>query len=298
MKPEEAMRRGVFGAVAVGLALTVVPVAADDAVTITLKEPGTGDRVRVTKTRSGDNKFVATFMGQNQTKDEKRAEKQVYVDEVLARPAGAKKPTKVRRKYESVEVTADGQAKPPSYAGKTLMIEKAGDKYTFTVEGGGELTGDDAKELDREFNKKSAEGLGAKDLLPGKPVKVGESWPLKKDLLVKAFAEEGLAIDPDKTAGTGKLVKAYDKGGKKFGTLEFKIDLPVKGLGPNTALTAKEGSVITLAVTVDCCIDGTDLTDDSRGKVSIKVNASGMGVDLRLTGSETFTEKTEPLPKK
>src|SRR5207253_10626112 len=134
-------------------------------------------------------------------------------------------------------------------------------------------------------------------LTPKKPAKVGDSWEISKDLLVKGFSSEGIEIDPAGTKGTGKLVKTYDKGGKKFGAIELRLDLPIKSLGAKNPFTLKEGSALSITGTVDCCIDGTEPTESGQGKVTIKIAGSGMGADLSIDGTETFTDKTELLKK-
>src|SRR5687767_1919847 len=118
------------------LGLAAAALRADDGpVTIKIKQAGPGDRIKQTKTEENSNKVSFTVMGTDMTKEEKAVARYVYTEEVLERPAGAKRPTKLKRTYESAEMTKDGEKQDLGLAGKTVVIEKAGAGYTITVDG-------------------------------------------------------------------------------------------------------------------------------------------------------------------
>ena len=119
--------------------------------------------------------------------------KPIFQEEIVTRPAKAEKTTKLVRKYDVAEVSKGGKRTVFPYQGKTVTIEKKGDKYTFTV-GGKELTGDDVEELQSEFNKHEDIPLEDRDLLPVKPVKVGETWAVSTEKVMKAFAAAELKV--------------------------------------------------------------------------------------------------------
>ena len=135
------------------LGLAAAALRADDGpVTIKIKQAGPGDRVKQTKTEENSNKVSFTVMGTDMTKEEKAVARYVYTEEVLERPAGAKRPTKLKRTYESAEMTKDGEKQDLGLAGKTVVIEKSGAGYTIAVDGQ-EPTGPAGEILKKEFNK-------------------------------------------------------------------------------------------------------------------------------------------------
>ncbi len=202
----------------------------------------------------------------------------VYTETILERKELAKKATRLKRLYEKASVTDKGETTKLPYEGKTVLIEKKGEKYVFRIEGGEELTGDDAKYLDKEFNKRSnvdSEQL-EQLLLPRKAVKVDEEWMVDPAALAKTFREMGYLLDPEKTTAAGKLTRAYKKDGRQFGVLVYRLRLGVKSMGEKGKLLAMQpGSMMTLDLTIDACIDGSSTT----GNVT---TAGGMQVEALL----------------
>jgi hypothetical protein len=103
------MRR-VIAAVGLGLLVALTAGAQDGPVTIKLKKAGPGVVTRETKTEKATNKITLTVMGNDQLKTEGGTSKFVYTEEVVERPAGAKKPTNLKRTYETAELNKGGQA--------------------------------------------------------------------------------------------------------------------------------------------------------------------------------------------
>ena len=272
------MRR-ILAILVVGLA--AVALRADDGpVTIKVKQPGPGDKVKETKTETTTQKVSATVMGMDMTKEEQATSKFVYTEEVVSKPAGARRATKLRRVYEKAEVTKDGEKQNVGLDGKTVVIEKAGDGYTITVDGN-EPAGLAAELLKKEFRKEKQ--VTEEDLLPKQPVKVGGTW--KIDLYKFAKDAEGeLEMDVARSTGTGKLVKVYDKGGKKFGVMEVTFDLAVTKLGGGGGqeVELKAGSKMKLVAVMDACIDGS--ANEVTGKVTATGDLTGsiMGIDLKI----------------
>ena len=261
--------------------LAAVTLRADDGpVTIKIKQPGPGEKVKETKTETTSQKISATVMGMDMTKEEQAVSKFVYTEEVISKPAGAKRPTKLRRTYETAELTKDGEKQDLDLAGKTVVIEKAGDGYTITVDGK-EPTGLAADILKKEFRKEKQ--VNEEDLLPAEPVKAGGTWKIDLAKFAKDAADE-LEIDVAKSTGTGKLVKVYDKGGKKFGVMEITLDLALNKLGGDGGqqVDLKPGSKMKLVAVLDGCIDGSSA--DVTGKVTTTGDFTGtvMGIDLKI----------------
>jgi hypothetical protein len=88
---------------------------------------------------------------------------------VLAKPAGARKPTKLSRVYEVAESSSDGMKKTLSFQGKTVVIEKKGTKFEYTIDGK-PLAEDEAQSFASEFGK--GDGPEDEDILS-----MVDSWP-------------------------------------------------------------------------------------------------------------------------
>ena len=280
----------------VGLALCAAQGAAQDAVTLKFADPKAGDRIKVTEDETATVTTTAVVQGKAQTKVDKSTKTLVYVEECLTPPAAAgKKPLKATRTFEKIDGTKDGKPLDAAAVGKPILIEKAGDKYTFTV-GNAPLAGTLAEVLDQAYNK--ADGPTAKDMFPTTPVKPGEPWKMDAKKGLAALADDKFTIDLDKATLDGKLVKAYQKDGAGYGVIEMQAALPITGLGPKNPLTVKPGSVMTMAVTGDGCIDGSTATGDTATKLRIKIEATTMGVDLSIVADVDQKKTSVQLPKK
>jgi hypothetical protein len=274
------MRRIVGAAAVFGLLAAGAVLAQDGPVTIKLKKAGAGDVVKGTKTEASTQKVTVTVMGQAQpAKEDKSVATFAYTDAVDERPAGAAKPTKMRRTYETAEVTAGGAKEDLGLKGKTVLIEKKGDAYEFSVDGK-PLTGKAAQFLGKEFSgKKQATD---EDFLPGKPVNVGETWKIDVGRVIEELADSGMVVDDKKSTATGKLAKVYTKGSQRYGVIEVTMDLVVTKLKGQQEVPLKEGSKLSVGLTMDGCIDGTEATGS--GKMTMKGNLAGeiMGVQLAV----------------
>lgn len=285
------MRR-IVGAAVLGLMAAGAVLADQGPVAIKLKKAGPGDVVRETKAESTEQKVTITAMGRDQVKGEKSVVKFVFTDEVIERPAGAPKPTKVKRTYQTADLTTAAGAQDLGLKGKTVLIEKKGDKYEFTIDGAA-VSAKAAEILGQEFSarKQSTED----DLIPKKPVQVGEPWPID---VAKATAEfsANMVFDLDKSTATGRLVKVSDKGGKKFGVIELRMELVVAKLKQQQGeIPLKEGSKLSIAFTMDGCIDGSEATGGGKMTMTGKLSGEVPGVaqvviDITSTATGTTTE--------
>ena len=284
-----------------GLGVLTLPASGRDEPTyaIMLKKEAAGDRTKVASTDAGDVRFRLEVMGQELDKGEKKTLRQVYTEEIVEKPAGAKKPTKLARTYQTATATKDGKRTTHIYQGKTVRIEKKGEKYVFTADGT-EITGDDAEELESEFNKKDDIPLDDEDLMPDKPVKVNETWTVDAKKITAAFEGGGLfTLDPAKTKVTGKLVKVYDKGGKRFGVIELTMTLAVKELKiDNQELPMKPGSKVTAATTFDLCIDGTAHAGTEKSAMTFDLHGEVPNGTIAVTGTVKLDKVVEDVGKK
>jgi hypothetical protein len=278
--------RSSWLAVALGLVLASAGARADETYAIKIKEAGKGDVAQVDSTDKTDSqtrlldaagKLLADPNGKPVLdKGEKTEKTTAYRETVLEKEPGKRRATRLERHYDKAQVTTDGKTRDLPYQGKTVLIEKKEGKYHFRIKDGEELEGDDARQLNEEFNKDADEEFDLqKAVLPGKAVAVNDSWKLDMGPLATTFARATkMQIDADKAEGSGKLVKVYEKDGARFGVMELHLDLPLKEMGEGkNKLTVQAGSKWTMDITLDGCIDGSRL-DGTRKSVS-KIDASG-----------------------
>ncbi len=285
----------LFGMAAALAALLGASAAGQDAVEIKIAYPKTGDRVKVTVEEKGETKIVATVMGMEQVKNEVKTKSLVYTDEVIENPANAKRPTKVKRSYEKAVTGGDGKAASLPLEGKTVLIEKKGEKYTFTADGKA-VEGDSLKLLDGEFNK--PDKSDSRELMfPGKPVKAGDTWKIDPTKLAKELADKDFTLDAAKLAAEGKLVKAYKQDGKQFGVIELKVEAPITSLGAKSPLKLKDGK-LSVAINGDGVIDGSSSQGKMQSIMKFAVSGSGDGFEMKVDATVTENRTVEPLPKK
>jgi hypothetical protein len=245
-----------------------------------------GDRVLVIKDETSTQKMSLKDSDGKVVMDsmEKTVENLQFVEETLERE-GTKRATRLRRTYEKAQVTKDGKTTTLPYEGKTVLIAKKGDKYTFTIEGGKELTGEEASLLTKEFDKPESETDLEKLLLPGKPVAAGDSWKIDAGPILKEMSKEAFHLDKEKTTATGKLIKAYKKDGINYGVLEINLNFVLLGLGEApTQVTFKEPAKFAITMNLDICIDGTS----PNGSMTANMAFAGTGT-LKGPDGKEFT---------
>jgi hypothetical protein len=277
------------------LVLLAAGAAAQDAVEIKRSPFKAGDRLKKTITDKGKVVMVVEVKGMKQMKEDEDSKVAVFVNEIITPGADAdSKPLKLKRTYEKYASKKAGKDEPNPPLNTAILIEKKGDKYEFTADG--KPLGEFAKTLDNEFNK--PEGPKTKDMLPGKPVKPGETWKIDAAKIAKALNErDKVPIDAEKTTMTGKLVKTYKKDGRLFGVMEFTLAGAFKE-DTQDKVTIKAGSTLAITFTVDACIDGTDPASTMKGTISFKVLAETEGAALTLSTDGNTHETEELLPKK
>ena len=273
------MVRSIRLAVALGLVLAPAAARADEAYAIKIKEPGKGDVAVVDRTDKTDSQTKLVDPSGKALLDKAETTEKVaaYRETVLEKEPGKRRATRLERQYDKAQLTTGGKARDLPYQGKTVLIEKKDDKYHFRIKGGEELEGDDARQLNEEFNKDPDEEFDLqKAVLPGKAVGVNDSWKLDMGPLVTSFSRATkMQIDADKAEGSGKLVKVYDKDGARFGVMELHLDLPLKEIGEGkNKVAVQAGSKWTMDITLDGCIDGSRI-DGTRKSVS-KIDAGAV----------------------
>ena len=294
------MLRAVLGSfVAFGLLAFATAPAADETYTLKLYKSKKGDKSENEKTENGKTTFTLVIGGKKDTEEIKDSSKDVFVEEILEKGPGDKRATKLTRTYSVAEKTVKDKTTKAVYAGKTVLIEKKGEKYELSVDGKA-LKEDEAKELFNSFNKKDDEPED-QDFLPTEPVKVGGSWTVPADKSEKMFKtlDDKMKADPKKSKIEGKLLKAYKKDGAQFGTIELTITMFVTEIDlDGQVVKTSADSKMVLKGTVDTCIDGTVDFEDGKVEVTIDIAADIPTVgSFTLKSTSTGTEKQRAAKK-
>src|SRR5262249_45961011 len=248
---------------------------------IKLKKSGPGDTSRETQTDKEANKVTVTVMGKDQVQNEDKTTKFVFTEDVIERPDAAQKPTKLKRTYETAEMTKNDEKKDLGLAGKTVLIEKKGDQFAFTIDGK-ELTGPAAEILGEEFSTKPRPSEDF--FLPKTPVKAGDGWKVDLKEVAKGLSGGGMEIDAAKSSATGKLTRVYEKNGRKFGVIEVKMDVAVTKISAGgMEINLKDGSKMSLVVLLDGCIDGTEASGSSKMTMKGELSGEVNGVSLKMS---------------
>jgi len=230
----------------------------------------------------------------------------VFDEKIVERPAGKRRATSLIRTYVKATAEVDGEAKVLPYQGKTVLIEKKDGKFRFSYEGGAALKEEEAHWLDKEFNKDADsddfdfEAL----LLPLNPVKTGENWKIGMEPILKQLTKDTkLTADPDKSTGTGKLLKVSKQDGHQYGEWQFKVEFALKtAQAPGMEIKLAPGALLVLEGTYKGCIDGS--TADHPSVMSMRLDAvfavpaDNPQARVTLASTKTGEEATTELPKK
>ncbi|MBA4062843.1 MAG: hypothetical protein C0501_03890 [Isosphaera sp.] len=236
---------------------------ADAAFTLKIVDEQPGQKVAVVRSQTVTSTVTAGAVTQTQ-KAERRAE---YVETVQEVAGDAPRPTRLVREYTTALASGPkGGLQPLSYSGKAVEIRKAGPKagYTFTV-GGKPLPAAEAADFAGEFGKA---GPRTADLLPKAAVKVGEEWQpdpaVVQNLAALTAADFQAVPDRDRSTLTGKLARVYQKDGRQWGVVEFRL---------RVTFAAGATGAVTVDATLDVPIDGSARAGTS--KRTLKAELTG-----------------------
>jgi hypothetical protein len=259
---------------------------AQESYVIRIKTLTKGETIQVVKTETmqGDVKFMADVGKVIETRETKSVEDFAYQQTILERETSGPA-TRLQRIYEKAQATAEGKTKDLAYQGKTVLIEKKTGKYIFGIEGGNELTAADAPQLDKEFNRAedSEHDLLQALLLPRAAVQLGQTWKMDMDKLLKVLlkGDQTVAVDAANSSGTGKLLRVYQRDGRRFGVFEVRLDLPLKGVPENGKIKVAfdAGGHMTMVYHSDICIDGSVPDGELKGTMQMNGTAHVPGPD-------------------
>jgi hypothetical protein len=289
------MFRLVCSLCVVGLFATGLP-AADEAVELKEYKSKVGDRVRVTEDEQTTTRSIFINDDKREEKTEKQTRVVIYVAETLEVKAGEKKAIKGKRVYEKAEEVKNGKLTQLPLHGKTVIIEKKDDKYTFTYADGKAVEGKARETLDKEYNKKDEDDYD--DFIPKRPLKPGESWKMDTEKLLKAFTKEAdsFVVDKKTASGSGKLLESYSFGGRKYGVYDIRIEFPLTELGGPNKVALKPGSKMAIQMFGDGNVDGTEPDGMLTTRMTLRVAFEANGVEGHIKADGISVHLTEKLP--
>jgi hypothetical protein len=247
----------------------------DATYTLKIRPVAKGDRYAVTSAESSST--TIEHGGKSRKVD---AEKQFeYTEEVLELADGSAAPARLTRAYKVARRTSvqSKPVEPLSYQGKTVLIERVGKNYRYTVDGK-HLPPAETLEFDAEFRDIEHEPTAA--LLPKRPVKVGESWPV--DPAEIRFLGTLPGANLSKSSLSCTLKRAYTLDGKQWGVIavEFTIAL-------DPARSGGEGT-LRYTGTLDAVVDGSS----REGTIKGTQNLTHTALNGAKTTADGSTEKT------
>jgi hypothetical protein len=271
--------------------------------TLALYEHKEGDVYRVARTKMSETDATATAGHRGMSDKVVVKEKVVFTEELLEKPAGATRATRLRRTYEAVDKShSKTGAQKSALMGKVVEVDRTGAKPRYTIDGRSP-TPEQAKELDADFGREQTDTLTNADMLPGKPVKVGETWAVDRAKVAASLPQvPAVKFEADHVRVSGKLVSVTPQGGKSQAKVEFTLRMPVAEIRPDNLVrplkTDAESSLV-ITVTVEFCPDGSTPGEivyfDGRGRVGADLPNGGL---FTMHYHETGTTSEEMPPKK
>jgi hypothetical protein len=232
-------------------------------------------------------------------KKEAKSKSYIYKATILAKAADALHPAASKRAYEKAELTDNGNTRASALQGKTVILEKKGDKLEHRFEDGSELSAEQLQDLDN----KPANSLHAQAFMPKGAVSWPDgSWALDPELLVKTSPKDLAAIlDAAKGKAWAHLITGYKKENKMYATIEVKIEIPFKVGADLNGVKIKRGK-LAFTTTIDGCVDGSSVERTQKGTVEMDMQgsqeANGMTFAVWVEMSGTHEESYAEIKKK
>ncbi len=258
--------------------------AADESYTIKIKRfPDVGKSVTVRTSARLTGSVKSIDAGGKVVKEENQHDvlEEEYTETILE--AGDKAPRKFKRYYRKSRLDKGKGSTAQPIEGKVVLFELKDGKYRVSVEGKGDLPAGERKKLGKEAEAYLKEGV-EKPFVPARAVKVGDTWAVPG----KALGDQRI-VDPVRSKGEGKLVKAYKKGGRQWGVLQMKALQVMRAIGSGPA----EAEIM-----LDTPIDGSSTAGRWRVtmtySVTFRLSAGGMRQTIETKGkTEGTIERVE-----
>jgi hypothetical protein len=232
--------------------LFVVLAAGQDAVTFKVAYPKKGDKLKVTVDQKVVTRVTVSAKGKDEVKNETEVETHLEYTDDVEEGTGAAPPARLSRRYTKATMTVKGTKEKHPLDGKTVVIEKRGDKYEFTPDGFEKLDNESKELLDEEFNKSARHDL-RKFMMPPKALKAGEKWKIEGATLAGALVGQDFKLGT-KFDATGEVQEAEktEKKGKKgserqSARVKVEFEAPVIGLA-DKKVKVNDGSKLTVGI--------------------------------------------------
>jgi hypothetical protein len=268
--------------------------------TLKFKDPAEGD-VCLCKSKESSKVKIKIMDGQGNVTEDKTetvGHDTIFTVELLKK-AGKDESGAVRRTYEKATSTKNGELTILGLEGKTIVIDKKGEKVQFRLEGGGELAAEDATMLNSEL---SATFQGSKnDTLPRQPIRINEPWTVGPEVTGKRATAEDAEYDMAKATMTCKLLRVYEKDKAQFGVVEYHWQIPFKKGAKKDAWEITGGSIV-MHGTFDGCIDGNSFNHTTKFDFTYDMHAettvNGLQYSLSIDGTGTRDDSRQDVGKK
>ncbi|MFQ3593760.1 MAG: hypothetical protein SNJ82_11335 [Gemmataceae bacterium] len=212
------MAKQLFGTLALLVLITLASAEERPAYTIKVRAyPGEGKSFRVQSTDVLHSTLTTEEPGQPaKTVKEVTTRTEDYTQKTLRLNEG--KLSTFQRNYASSVVDDGNEKTKTALEGKSVVLTlgKMGCTYDLKEK----LPPEEARKL----SDAHTDGLAmVVKLLPDKPVREGDEWPLSGKQIVTGMV--AIPVDPERSRGKGKLVKVEKKGDITLGTLEFTLEI-------------------------------------------------------------------------
>ncbi len=248
------MRRGVLLIMVPALLLVSNAVRGEEQYQLRMKPRGQGSETALecaTRIRLSVVKWDST--GQ-QIADDLKVMKAKMAYEMTTLEMTSERDLRERRHYSRAVSSIDGgDEQPEPFDGKTLLFILKDGKQTVLTEKGEPLPEALVARLERQAAQWDSAKGRYEDMLPKKPVALGESWPI--DALSWVKRDD---IELQVVRAASQLKKVYQKAGRMYGVIETRVDIGIKSMTvAGRKLTMQAGSRITFRTSMDACLDGS-----------------------------------------
>ena len=234
--------------------------------TIKLRPRNVGETCHVTETiRTSTPTFRDSHGAEFKIEVTTQTHSFAFTEEVQARTPAGDVLTRARRDYTIAEHSIEGQKRPYSFAGKSVLIERQPNRrYAFKLADGGQIQAEETEHFTSAFGSSSLATPHC--CLPGKPVKINEVWKFKQ---TRPGARPG---NTPKPTGTGKLTRVYRENGSLHGAFTLQLKSQATPTSP----------AITIEITFDGCIDGTSTVGKLKSQLAIPFAVPTTRGDIQL----------------
>jgi hypothetical protein len=256
-------------------------------VTIKIREDKVGDKTHVNEESTSTSTFSISYMQNKKSDVKSSSEKSDYIQAIYALKTGEQYPTKFTRDYKAAEFKeGDGPSKPASYVGKLVSFEKSFGHYSVTVNKNS-IPSDEDEQFRTTLEK--VDRTRRADLMPKGPVQVNVPWPINVVYAEDLGKLQDIDLNKAVSKGTGVLTSVYNKGGKQWGVLEFKLELCFEGGDFINKISGSFTQTISMELVVDGSANEGVEKKKQTGKYEVQTKNLSLSVVDNFESVETYT---------